>query len=152
MERKEGDALLKILDDLILNLLGHDCPVKNVHACVFWTAVVSKHCGLASTFRGLGFSHEKGVRDVGVLTEKTTLELVGYARSDSLLEASIGMAAINSLIKVDESKYVEKNAYDILVEKGGGKNVAVVGHFPWIPKLREKVGNLWVLEQRVRGG
>jgi uncharacterized protein (DUF4213/DUF364 family) len=53
---------------------------------------------------------------------------------------------------VDESKCVEKNAFEILLEKGEGKNVAVVGHFPWIPKLREKIKNFWVLEQRLREG
>jgi len=143
---------LKILDDLMLSLRGEDFPVKNVHTCVYWTAVISKHCGLSSTFREEGPSHERGVRDVGSLTQKTALELAEYARSDSLLEASIGMATINSLIEVDESKCVEKNAFEILLEKGGEKNVAVVGHFPWIPRLRGKVGNLWVLEQRLREG
>ena len=143
---------MKILDDLILRLKGNDFQVKSVHTCVFWTAVVSKYCGLSSTFRDEGPSHEKGVRDVGRLTQKTALSLVEYARSKSLLEASIGMATINSLIDIDESKCIEKNAFEILLEKGEGKNVAVVGHFPWIPKLREKVRNLWVLEQRLREG
>jgi uncharacterized protein (DUF4213/DUF364 family) len=90
--------VMKILDDLILSLKQNDFPVKSVHTCVFWTAVISGHCGLSSTFRGEGPSHEKGVRDVGSLTQKTALELAEYARSDSLLEASIGMATINSLI------------------------------------------------------
>jgi uncharacterized protein (DUF4213/DUF364 family) len=92
------------------------------------------------------------VRDVGNLTQKTALELAEYAKSKSLLEASIGMATINSLIDIDESKCVEKNALEIILEKGGGKNVAIVGHFPWIPKLKEKVQNLWVIEQRLREG
>ena len=152
MERKEDDNPLKILDDLMLSLRGEDFPVKNVHTCVYWTAVISKHCGLSSTFKEAGPSHERGVRDVGSLTQKTALELAEYARSDSLLEASIGMATINSLIEVDELKCIEKNAFEILLEKGEGKNVAVVGHFPWIPRLRGKVGNLWVLEQRIREG
>jgi uncharacterized protein (DUF4213/DUF364 family) len=143
---------MKILDDLILRLKGNDFQVKSVHTCVFWTAVVSKYCGLSSTFRDEGPSHEKGVRDVGRLTQKTALSLAEYARSKSLLEASIGMATINSLIDIDESKCIEKNAFEILLEKGEGKNVAVVGHFPWIPKLRGKVQNLWVLEQRLREG
>jgi uncharacterized protein (DUF4213/DUF364 family) len=143
---------LKILDDLIQSLKGNDFQVKSVHTCVFWTAVVSKHCGLSSTFRDEGVPHERGVRDVGNLTQKKALELAKYARSASLLEASIGMATINSLIDIDESKCVEKNAFEIILEKGQGKNVAIVGHFPWIPKLREKVQNLWVLEQRLREG
>jgi len=140
------------LDDLILSLKGRDFPVKSVHTCVFWTAVITKHCGLSSTFRDEGVPHDRGVRDVGNLTRKTALELAEYAKSKSLIEASIGMAAVNSLIDIDESKCVEKNAFEILLEKGKEKNVAVVGHFPWIPKLREKIKNFWVLEQRLREG
>src|SRR4030043_217620 len=143
---------MKILDNLISSLKDNDFQVKSVHACVFWTAVVSKHCGLSSTFREEGPSHDRGVKDVGNLTSKTALELAEYAKSKSLLEASIGMATINSLIDIDESKCIEKNAFEILLEKGKEKNVAVVGHFPWIPKLREKVQNLWVLEERLREG
>ena len=143
---------MEILEDIILSLKGNDFPIKSVHTCVFWTAVITKHCGLSSTFRDEGPSHDRGVKDVGNLTRKTALELAEYARSNSLLEASIGMATINSLIDIDESKCTEKNAFEILVEKGEGRNVAVVGHFPWIPKLRGKVKNLWVIEQRVREG
>jgi hypothetical protein len=67
---------LKILVDLLLSLKGNDFPVKSVHTCVFWTAVISKHCGLSSTFRGEGASHDRGVRDVGNLTKKKALKLV----------------------------------------------------------------------------
>jgi uncharacterized protein (DUF4213/DUF364 family) len=143
---------LKILDDLIFGLKGRDCPLKSVHTCVFWTAVITKQCGLSSTFRDEGVPHDRRVRDVGNLTRKTALELAEYAKSESLLEASIGMAAVNSLIDIDESKCIEKNAFEILLEKGKEGKVAVVGHFPWIPKLRERAQNLWVLEERLREG
>jgi len=143
---------LKILNDLLLSLRGGDFPVRSVHTCVFWTAVITKHCGLSSTFREEGPSHDRGVRDVGNLTRKAALELAEYAKSESLLEASIGMATINSLIDIDESRCVEKNAFEIILGKGQGKNVAIVGHFPWIPKLKGKTKNLWVLEQRLREG
>jgi hypothetical protein len=143
---------MKIFDDLLSSLKGNDFPIKSVHTCVFWTAVITKHCGLSSTFRDEGPSHDRGVRDVGNLTRKTALELAEYARSNSLLEASIGMATINSLIDIDESKCIEKNAFEIILGKGTDKNVAIIGHFPWIPKLRGKVKNLWVLEQRIREG
>ncbi len=143
---------MKILNDLLLSLRGGDFPVRSVHTCVFWTAVITKHCGLSSTFREEGPSHDRGVRDVGNLTRKAALELAEYAKSESLLEASIGMATINSLIDIDESRCVEKNAFEIILGKGQGKNVAIVGHFPWIPKLKGKTKNLWVLEQRLREG
>jgi uncharacterized protein (DUF4213/DUF364 family) len=112
--------------------------------------VISKHCGLSSTFREEGVPHDRGVRDVGNLTRKTALGLAEYAKSKSLMEASIGMAAVNSLIDIDESKCVQKNAFEIILEKGEGKQVAVVGHFPWISKLREKIKNVRVLKQRLR--
>jgi uncharacterized protein (DUF4213/DUF364 family) len=141
---------VKILDDLISSL-GRDSPVKEIHACVFWTAVVSRHCGLASSFHE-EHPYHRPVRDVGSLTGKSALELAEYAKSDNPLEASIGMAAINSLIDVDEARCVEENAFDILAREGMDKKIAIVGHFPWIPRLRSVAGKLWVIEQRPQEG
>jgi uncharacterized protein (DUF4213/DUF364 family) len=142
--------MIRILDDLISSLSG-DSVVREVHTCVFWTAVLSKHCGLASTFHEPHPSH-RSVRNAGSLTGLSALELAQYARSDNVLEASIGMAAINSLIDIDEAGCVEENALDVLVRKGRGKNIAIVGRFPWIPKLRTIASTLWVTEQSPREG
>ncbi len=138
------------LDDVISSLTG-DSVVREVHTCVFWTAVLSKHCGLASTFHDPHPDH-RPVRKAGNLTELSALGLAQYARSDSVLEASIGMAAINSLIDIDEARCVGENAFDVLARRGSNKKVAVVGHFPWIPKLRKIAGTLWVIEQRPQEG
>ena len=40
----------------------------------------------------------------------------------------------------------------VLAERGRGRTVAIVGSFPFIPRLREQVGELWVLEQRPSEG
>jgi len=141
---------MKILDDII-STITEDHMIREIHACVHWTAVVSKNCGLSSTFRDERVPHVP-VKDAGELTRKTALEIVEYARSDNLLEASIGMAALNSLIEIDEQHCVELNAFEVLAEKGRGKNVCVVGHFPFIPKVRELAGRLWVLEKRPQEG
>ncbi len=138
---------MKILDDVIDSLSHGETKVREIHACAHWTAVLSKHCGLASTFKEDVHPHD-GVRDVGHLTEKSAFELALYSRSKNLLEASIGMAAINSFIDIDESRCVEANAYEILLEKGRERNVALVGHFPFIPMLKEAAKNLWVIEKR----
>jgi len=139
-----------ILDDLISSL-GRDSVVHEVHACVFWTAVVSKQCGLASTFHE-GHPYHRAIRGVGSLTQLSALQLAQYAKSDNVLEASIGMAAINSLIDIDEAKCVEENAFDVLAREGMNKNIAIVGHFPWTPKLRNIARKLWVIEQRPQEG
>jgi len=92
------------------------------------------------------------VRDAGRLHTKRARELAEYARSEIPLEASIGLATINSLLDVDEDQAVEINAVDVLIEHGRGKNVVLVGHFPFIPRLQPAVGRLWVLEQHPTGG
>ena len=142
--------MIRILDDLISSLSG-DSVVHEVHTCVFWTAVLSKHCGLASTFHEPHPSH-RPVENAGSLIGLSALELAQYARSDNVLEASIGMAAINSLIDIDEARCVRENALDVLAREGRSKNIAIVGSFPWIPKLRTIARTLWVIEQNPREG
>lgn len=141
---------MKILDDLISEIRT-DIRVKEVYSCVFWTAVITKNCGLASTLHE-GHPSHKIVRDPGMLRGKGAEELIQYAKSDGLLEASIGMATINSLIDIDESACVEKNAFDILAEKGENKDIAIVGHFPWVPKLKKIARRLFVIEQNPQEG
>ena len=113
--------------------------------------MLSKHCGLASTFHE-PHPYHRPVRNAGSLTGLSALEVAQYARSDNVLEASIGLAAINSLIYVDEAECVDENALDVLVARGGNKNIAIVGRFPWIPKLRAIARTLWVIEQNPQQG
>jgi uncharacterized protein (DUF4213/DUF364 family) len=138
---------MTILDDLISNL-PQDVPIRSVLVGAHWTLVCSRYCGLAATLHGDHPHGHRQVRNVGSLHTKSAHELAEYAHSTDLLEASIGMAAINSLLEMDESLAVEINASEVLASHGRGKNVALVGHFPFIPQLRQEVGQLWVIEQR----
>jgi len=107
---------VNILDDLLASLPDEDAPVRTVLVGVHWTVVCSRYCGLASTITGhKPHGHEK-VRDVGRLHLKSARELAEYARSDNPLEASLGVAAINSLLEVDEQNTVEINAADVLAK------------------------------------
>lgn len=141
-----------IIDDLIGCLPDRPVPVRSVLVGAHWTAVCSTRCGLATTILG-GKPHDNTtvVREAGSLHRKSAQELAEYARSENLLEASIGVAAINSLLEVNEQDAVEMNASEVLMNKGAGRNVALVGHFPFIPRLRKKVENLWVIEQHPTG-
>jgi uncharacterized protein (DUF4213/DUF364 family) len=129
--------------------------VQDVRIGAFWVAVVvaqngQRKCGLASAMHGS--DHHQGgqfpVRSAGSLMDSSAEELASLIRSPSLLECSVGMATINALLQVDEGAIVELNASEAIAERGAGKNVAVVGHFPFIGRLSERVGKLWVLEQR----
>ncbi|MDI7249100.1 MAG: DUF364 domain-containing protein [Bacillota bacterium] len=82
----------------------------------------------------------------------TARGLCWYGRSGSLLGRSVALAALNSLLEVDLARCREVNAADLLVERGRGKRVCVVGHFPFVPRLQEAEAKLWVLERRPREG
>ncbi len=140
---------MEILNSLISSI-KEDSAIHQIHVGIHWTAVVSKYCGLSSTFQDP--PPHRPIDGVGNLTKKSALELAEYAKSDIQLEASMGMAALNSLIKVNEKQCVELNAFDELAKKGKGKKIAIVGHFPFIPKLRKLACTLWVLEMNLRPG
>jgi uncharacterized protein (DUF4213/DUF364 family) len=146
------DHEVRILDELISSL-ATDAAVREVWVGRFWTAVCSRECGLAST-TGSGEHHHgtSPVRDAGSLNGRSALELAGLAYSDSSVEAGIGLAAINSLLEVDEARCVELNAGDLLIERGRGRRVAMVGHFPFVPALREAAAHLSVLELHPQPG
>jgi uncharacterized protein (DUF4213/DUF364 family) len=138
---------MRIIDDLLSTIDG-EVPVKEVRQGPFQTAVLTRYCGLASTpHEAVPHHARQPVREAGSLMEKTARELATLAKSESLFEAAIGMAAINSLLEVNEAECRDLNARDLIIEKGTGKKVAIVGHFPFIPLLRQAAKELWVIEK-----
>jgi uncharacterized protein (DUF4213/DUF364 family) len=144
---------MKIINDL-LSTLDYQSVVKDVRMGPFWTAVLTRNCGLASTPH-VPDHHSTHllvpVKDAGHLMEKVALGLTRMARSDSELEAAIGIATINSLIETEETRCIELNAADFIQEQGRDKRVAIVGHFPFVQRLRETTKELWVIEKSPRG-
>lgn len=143
---------MKILDNLLDYLSAQNVLVRNVTIGAHWTAVSTSGCGLASTMAEPHPHTGPSVREAGELTEKSAAELMRLARSEHLMEASVGMATLNSLIEIDEDEWSEVNAFEILAAHGAEKDVAIVGHFPFVPKLKEIARNLWIIEKRPRPG
>lgn len=138
---------MRLLDEII-GSIREDAPVREVYICAFDTAVRSGRWGLSSTFRDdCGVRGGAWVTGCGTLLEKSAMELAGYARSQKLLDSSIGMAALNSLLEVDDGSLVDVNAFDIIRDKGRGKEVAVVGNFPFLTKLEGVVEKLHVIHR-----
>lgn len=143
---------MKMIDDL-LSTLNYEASVKDVRQGPFQTAILTRYCGLASTPHDPGPHHDKTpIKEAGLLLEKDAKALAYMANSPSAMESAIGMATINSLIEVDEQHCVELNAADLLAVKGEGKRVAIVGHFPFVPRLRKVVKELWVIEKNPQEG
>lgn len=125
-----------------------DSEVEDVCVGLYWTAVKAGFLGLAKTV----LSPQPGVKlkDCGDLTEKSALDLGDYARSWNFTEASVGLAAINSLVEAEGEPV---NAFDFACEKFRGKRITLVGHFPdkEINKFRE-ANEVSVLERKPQSG
>jgi uncharacterized protein (DUF4213/DUF364 family) len=144
--------------DRLIETVHDDAPLQSIIVGAFWTAVVLEgnpiRCGLASSLAD-PLSHsakEPPMNDAGQLLGKNARELVEKLRSPSSIEAAVGMATFNAQLEVDESRCRRLNAESIIVEKGAGRRVAVVGHFPFVERIRREVGECWVLELLPRPG
>jgi uncharacterized protein (DUF4213/DUF364 family) len=142
----------KIFEDVI-STLNTEAPVQDIRVGLFHSAVRTRHCGLAATLPRDALKQDPPLmKEPGALLEKSASELARLSRSTSILESAIGMAAINSLLEIDENACRELNARDLIAEKGRDKKVAIVGHFPFIPDLRKQVKELQVIEKNPRKG
>jgi uncharacterized protein (DUF4213/DUF364 family) len=143
---------MNILDDIV-STLNTEPRVRDIRQGLFHTGVLTDRCGLAATLpRDALRQDHPSVREPGDLLQKSTSDLVRMAYSDIITEAAIGMAAINSLLEVDENRCLNLNAGDLITERGAGKKVAIVGHFPFMSDLRKAVKELWVIEKNPREG
>jgi uncharacterized protein len=140
-----------VIGDL-LNAVPADHEVSDLMVGAFFTVVVSRGCGLASTMRGTCCGHDgPPVRQAGGLLPSNGLALAQLARSESEMEAAIGMAALNSLLEVDGNRLSDVNASDVLFERANGRRVALIGDFPFGPELGRRAKEMWTLDRREPG-
>ncbi|MFN2136140.1 MAG: Rossmann-like domain-containing protein [Candidatus Promineifilaceae bacterium] len=142
--------MIKLIDDLLAVISDGD--VQQIVIGMHWTAVVIDvageiRCGLASTLMGSQPHGEVDVPQAGRLQQLAGQELAMLAAADSLTLRSVGMAAINALLPPLPDQWQEINAEHVIAAAGKEKNVVLVGHFPFISRLRSQVGQLFVLEQ-----
>jgi len=143
----------------IIDSLPNGRPL-DIRIGAFWTAVTIEvngqpRCGLASALRGFADHHYGGgpaMPNAGRLLQSDALQLAQMVNSNSLLEASVGVASINALLPPHPELWVDMNAEQVIADHGTGKNVVIVGHFPFIPKIEKLAKKLWVLEKQPRGG
>lgn len=107
----------------------------------------AKNVGLAST-SNIDFC--KGFSRAGSIHRYTTSDLAQMFKSKILIESAIGLAAVNASLNYDIliEKAEDINAYKILLDRGKDKNISVIGHFPFVKRLKKECNckNLWVFE------
>ncbi len=142
---------MELLKTLLEALPESPIPIRRVVIGLHWILVCSKYCGLASTIVAEGPHGHSRIRDVGKLEQKSAQELAQWVLSDNLLEAGIGLAALNSALEFNENQMESVNASEVIARNSKGKNLVVVGHFPFVEKLNSITKNCWVIEKHPYG-
>ena len=131
---------MKLYEDLLESVSAADGEARGVSVGLHWTAVESRFVGMAHTYK----THEKvELEGAGELAGRSIQELAGRIRSGEPLEASLGLAAINSLIEPSGSP---ANAFEIILEKAPGRAVTVIGRFPFNRQVAQIAGKAYLLE------
>lgn len=122
-----------------------DCEVRSVCVGLHWTVVESRSVGMAHTYKT---SRKVEIADSGSLSRRSVLELARRALSWEPLEASLGLAALNSLLDVSELdiEMSQANVGDWLKERAEGKVVTVIGRFPFTDEIVRVAHKVYRLE------
>lgn len=134
----------------LLDAIADDSPVADLRVGLHWTVLLTANgrAGIANSNAQPHAVH--GVVDVegaGTLVGQSTRELAQMAVGNRPVERGIGVAAINALLPLPpESRLTDMNAAEVLLQRAPGKKVVVVGHFPFLDRLKEAAGELYVLE------
>lgn len=132
---------MRIIDYLVSLAKERGYEVKNVTVGLNWTCVLSKNCGMALTYK---LPLVEGISLAGELENYTTGKLAELLYSWNLLEASVGLASINSVI--DPSWNYKGNGLDFILEMSKGKKVVMIGKFPHVEKFKEVAREFIILE------
>lgn len=138
---------MRILDELLASL-PDDAPVQQVVVGTRWTAVVSRSCGLASRLLSACSNPAPLEPQEKKWADGSARALAHLVHSLDLRQTSLDLAALNSLLLVDPDDGMNANAFEVLAEVGRGREVAVIGHFPFTLQLREVARKVQVLELR----
>jgi hypothetical protein len=140
--------LMQLLAELINNL-KMDLPVTAGVVGSHLIAVASRRLGLAAHLpRVEGGKPVPSERSMFALVGRSACDLAMWLMGDEWLRAGIGMASLNSLLEIDCDKLQEINAKHIIADRAAGKNLMVVGHFPFVNTIRSTVRNLWIMEKQ----
>ncbi|MEJ2052317.1 MAG: DUF364 domain-containing protein [Calditrichaceae bacterium] len=140
--------MFKIKEDLLNSVNAGDIYPEEVNVGAHLISIQSRYCGIASTLSDNHGPH-KIVEEAGRLETLSLKQLIQFLQSNVLLKASIGLAALNSLIDPPDS-YMTGNAFDFIKSKAKNKNLGIIGHFHFVNRFKDITKNCWVFEKSPR--
>jgi uncharacterized protein (DUF4213/DUF364 family) len=126
-----------------------DYPVKYLLSGLHLTAVETRVVGLSATIT----NDESGVDSSGItlFKDSSANEILDLLHSGNWLEASIGLACLNSLLDMP-AKYQRGNAWPYIERLATGKRLGMIGHFPFASHLRRICTECYIFEYNPQDG
>ncbi len=137
---------VKLIDDLLRSAADRDARVTRVCVGLHWTAVESRFVGIAHTYKT---NRKVEIAGAGELVGSGALDLAARLRSWEPLEASVGLAALNSLIEPAGSP---GNVFEQVLRMAPGKTVTIIGRFPFNEQIVATARRTCLLEMEPERG
>ncbi len=126
--------------------------IRDVCIGLNWTAVVvdvdgQTQCGLASTMGGdHDHSGDPGVPMAGQIVGLPTSALLADIDGIASPRKSLAVATLNASLRRQPETWTELNAVEVIAEQGQSARIALIGHFPFVDRLRARVKHLDVID------
>ncbi|MCP4567455.1 MAG: DUF4213 domain-containing protein, partial [FCB group bacterium] len=131
---------MRLINDLLESVREFDSPVKRVCVGLHWTVVQSRFTGMAHTYKS---GDHCELESAGDFIGKSAFELAQRLESANTLEASLGLAALNSMIDISGRS---GNIFEDIFGLAKGKNITVVGRFPLNDQIAKIADKSYFLE------
>ena len=139
-------AVMNVLEDIIKSIEHRDATVTGLARGEKWTAITSRGCGLGDSMKSNTFTDDEKAAEQNRVISMSAVEAARFSLSGKISDASLGMAAINSLIECDPGKCSSMDGLQIVLGMAEDKNVSIIGRFPYPEELAEKAKRLRVME------
>jgi len=137
---------MRLIEELLQAVSQRDDIVRRVCIGLHWTAVESRFVGIAHTYKT---NRKVEVADAGDLVGRKAVDLAARLRSWEPLDASLGLAALNSMI---EPSGVPGNVFDEIQRLAEATTVTVIGRFPANERVAAVAREAYFLEMEPESG
>ncbi len=120
-----------------------ETPLKGVWVGLSWTVVESRYAGMSHTYKT---GRKVTIENEGRLDEEPLFALVERALSWEPLEASIGLAAINSLLAALAAGGSSGSVNPLIERLARGRTVTIIGRFPFNDRVSAIAERAYKLE------
>lgn len=144
----DQSSLLKALLDELESVPDHE--ITDIVSGSHLVAVQSRKVGLASW---VSHDHSRPPENLPIQYPfDSAKEAAQLLLSTNPIEAVIGLAALSSMLPTPPMElFLDVKAQEMILKYGKGRNVAVIGHFPFVEKIGGEFAQFWVLERHPRG-